>query len=430
MWYHDLFTQQHAKLPNTGNGWLAQARNKHMAEFSQQGFPTRRQEDWKYTDLSSLNEVSYHLSAVTSNSQAKALAAKHTISLDYPQLIFVNGQFDSELSSCQLPDSVLATDLATATKKHTALIKTHLGKAISPKAHKLMSFNTALMTSGVVLHIPDNIQLTQPIHCLFINTHKDTHNLACYRNLIVIGKNAQVDIIEHYVGDDTHYLTNSITEIFTAENSQINHTRYQLESDTATHLASVHCSQAQHSQYNNYTFSLGSHLERYDIHSQFQAAHAHCKLYGLTLANQSQHIDNHIRVDHLMPHGSSQQHYKGIYTDKSRGVFNGKVLVAKDAQHTDAQQSNKNILLSPQAEIDTKPELEIYADDVKCSHGATVGELDDKALFYLRSRGIPKIQAQLLLIDAFTHEISDNIPSPASKKYIQEIIAKKLKHIL
>lgn len=415
-------------LQNSSDG-LQTLRAREFSQFTLQGLPKCDQENWKYTDISALETAAFNL--VLNNQDDSNLSIAEHYLPDSHNLVFVNGYFSSQLSKLQaLPDGVILTDIRNAWKSFPELVKPYLEKDIK---QSLDSLNLALMTDGLFLYVPKNLKLKQPIQLLYLTTQSSQDCMQHLRNIILAEESAGVVLLENYVGlGDVKYFNNIVTQIYAKKNSQIEYYRCQNESREAYHIANIQVEQSANSQIKSYAFSVGSKLARDDLMISLNETGASCELLGLYLVHDKQHIDHHTRIDHHAAHGSSRENYKGILEGKATGVFNGKVIVHPGAQQTKAQQTNQNLLLSKTAEMNTKPELEIYADDVQCTHGATVGQMDEAALFYLQSRGIAEPTARKILTYAFMSEIIDAIGNPAIKQHIflscQRKLASSLRH--
>ncbi|MGB6056260.1 MAG: Fe-S cluster assembly protein SufD, partial [Burkholderiaceae bacterium] len=339
-------------------------------------------------------------------------------------LVFVDGRHAPQLSSLNpLPVGVVLGSLARALEQEPQQLVPHLPVLAGQTVFG--DLNTAFMADGAYLHLPADAVVEEPIHLLFLAMRG---GVAIHlRNLLVAGTGARATVIEHYAGAaDTIYLTNAVTQVAIAENAAIGHYKLQQESLQAFHVAGIHVSQRQGSRFESHSISLGAMLARNDIATAFQAQDCDATLNGLYLTGDGQHVDHHTRVDHAAPHGSSREYYRGVLDGASRAVFNGKVIVHPGAQKTNAQQTNHNLLLSRDAEIDTKPQLEIYADDVQCTHGATVGQIDEQQRFYLRSRGIDDAVAQALLVHAFAHDVIERIGVPSLRQRLERILLARL----
>ncbi|MBS0359053.1 MAG: Fe-S cluster assembly protein SufD [Proteobacteria bacterium] len=409
-YYIQAYEQTQSKLPGFSLPWLKSKRDEAMQFFSEKGFPTRHDEDWKYTNVTPLMEQQFILPSKQAHRLSAERLKPYLLSeMNAHILVFVDGYFSPEFSQCnKLPSGVTLKNLSAELLENPKNIQSYLSSALNSKEHAFNALNTALMTEGAWIHIDKHVVVENPIQLLFISTQEDA--IHHYRNCIVVEENTSVNLIEQYVGlQEAPYFNNSVTEIIAKPNAQIEHVKIQQEGATSFHVGTLQVHQYQHSSVNTHSFSFGGSLVRSDTNISLKDEYSECTLNGLYVASNHQHIDHHTRVEHIKPHGTSREYYKGILNDSAKAVFNGKVLVNPGAEKTQAEQSNKNLLLSRQAEINTKPQLEIFADDVKCAHGATVGQLDEKSLFYLRSRGIEKEAAKQLLVHAFASEIINRV---------------------
>lgn len=403
-------------LPGRGAAWLDHARRDALDWFADRGFPTARDEDWKYTNTAAIERRP--MKAVTARGSVSADQVRGLVFAELPchLLVFLDGRFDPTFSSLgALPAGVSIRSLAEVIAQDGQRVESLLARE---PANAFGALNLAFMTDGVVIELSRNAVVERPIHLLYIASQAETS--VHYRNLIVADENAQATVVEHYAGpEDCSYLTNAVTTIVGAANSNVEHYKLQQESAQAFHVAGIHATQARDSRFISHSIALGGAIARNDITTRLAAEGAECTLNGLYMVGGRQLVDHHTRIDHDKPRGTSREFYRGVLDGAARGVFNGKVVVHPNAQHTDAQQSNHNLLLSKAAQIDTKPQLEIFADDVKCTHGATVGQLDDGMLFYLRARGIEPEVAKALLIYAFAHDIVGRIRLDPLKRRIE-----------
>ena len=398
--------------PVADPSWLAEQRQAAVAAFSRSGFPTLRHEEWKYTDLRPLTRREFVLPETAEAGPDQALAdAVRFPDLDCFELVFHNGRLLPEHSRLGgLPAGTIIKPLADALRENPELLQPHLNRILDTDKNAFTALNTAFMTGGALVHIPAGVTVARPLHLAFLSGAAGGTTVTHPRNLIVMGANARAQLVESFSGDDeAEYLTNSATELLLERGAQLTHYKIQQEGAAAYHVGNIRVSQRRDSRFESHSISLGGTLVRNDIDVRLEERGAQVLLNGLYLAGRRQHIDNHTRIDHLCPHTRSEQNYRGVLDGRARGVFNGKIVVHQDAQKTDARQSNANLLLSDEAEVDTKPELEIYADDVKCSHGASIGRLDEKMLFYLRSRAIDKDVARSLLTFAFADDVISRI---------------------
>lgn len=410
------FQRVEASLPGCGVAWLSQARRAALDWFSQRGYPTARDEDWKYTHAGVIERRFMGTATVPGTATAGQVGALALGELPCHLVVFVDGRFDATYSSIGgLPGGVSIRSLREVLAQDAARLEPLLA---GEPAHAFAALNLAFMTDGVVIELGRGAIVERPIHVLYIANQADTSRH--YRNLIVAGDSAQATVIEHYAGaEGASYLTNAVTTIVAQANSSIEHYKLQQESTKAFHVAGIHASQARDSRFTSHSIALGGAIARNDITTRLAAEGAECVLNGLYVAGGRQIVDHHTRIDHARPRGTSREFYRGVLDGAARGVFNGKVIVHPDAQLTDAQQANHNLLLSKAAEVDTKPQLEIFADNVKCTHGATVGQLDENMIFYLRSRAIEPEVAKALLIYAFAHDIIGRIRLDPLKRRIE-----------
>jgi Fe-S cluster assembly protein SufD len=390
--------------------WLQALRAEALTQFAAQGFPSPRDEDWRYTNVSAIEKkrflpVSDAQTAVNVTDILTAYQLKEAWSL-----VLVDGCFRADLSLLDgLPESVAVMNMANALDSEAETLQHYLGQAVSAMEHGFVAFNTAHFTDGLFVRIAAKQVVAKPIQVLHIATQADS--LTATRTVIIAEKMAEVELVETFVGVDNAYLTAAVTEVFVANNAAVTLTKVQYEAEKAYHFGGTYVKQARNARFTHHNFALGSLLARCDVHSDLEMA-AECELNGLYLGVKRQHLDNHTRINHNKPHGISREFYKGVLDDRARGVFQGRVIVAEDAQKTDSSMNNRNLLLSADAEADTKPQLEIYADDVKCSHGVTVGQLDEKSIFYLQSRAIDEETARNILTFAFANEMVDKISNP------------------
>jgi Fe-S cluster assembly protein SufD len=404
-----------------GPRWLGELREAALARFLERGFPTRRDEDWKYTNLAALARLPF----VPGDAAAETDATDPLAGLDAYRLVFVNGSYRPGLST---PGPVRAGSLANALTSGDGAAESHLGRYADYRANPLVALNTAFLSDGLFAHVPPGAVLDKPVYVRWISAGEVA--LSNPRALIVLGRGAQAAFIEAYTGAGAGpHFSNAVTELVLGEGAVASHSKLQQESAGSYHVATVQAHQERSSTLNQFSFSLGALLARNDINSVLAGEGAECVLNGLYLVSGDQFVDHHTALDHAKPHCPSREYYRGVLGGRSTGVFNGKILVRKDAQKTDAIQSNKNLLVSAEASVNTKPQLEIYADDVRCTHGATVGQLDPEALYYLRSRGIGADQARRMLTVAFTAEILDRVPSASLRGHLARIVAARLEEV-
>ncbi|MFQ5926944.1 MAG: Fe-S cluster assembly protein SufD [Terriglobia bacterium] len=427
--YLSSFTQLERELGGSGRGWLDRMRKDAILRFADLGFPTTRQEEWKYTSVAPIAKFPFKPTACELNRvSAEKLQRLPFADLDCSRLVFVNSYYSPELSSLEgLPEGVKAGSLAAALKSEDGFLEEHLARYAAFQEHAFVALNTAFLNDGAFVSIPQGRVIEKPLQLLFIATPGREAGVSHPRNLIVTSPNSQATIIESYLGlGEGVYFTNAVTEMVVGENAVLDHYKLQQECEQAFHIATLQMQQDRNSTVSSHSLSLGGALVRNDLNTVLEGEGTHCTLNGLYLVMGQQHVDNHTRVDHAQPHGTSQELYKGILAGKATAVFNGSILVRKDAQKTDAIQRNKNLLLSEAANVNTKPQLEIYANDVRCTHGATIGQLDPDALFYLRARGLGRDAARNLLIYAFAREIISRIKVAPLHDRLEELLFARL----
>jgi Fe-S cluster assembly protein SufD len=425
--------------------WLQSLRERGVARFEALGYPTTKNEDWHFTSVAPIAERAFRLASLESpeagkggihrreSSRRKADFA-HALGLkpadlerfgfgraDWHRLVFINGVFDESLSSFEdIDDNVRVSSLARAIDSGAAAIERNLGKIAKFEQHAFTALNTAFISDGAFIELANDAVVDQPIHLLFIS---GGDSVSHPRNLIVAGRHSRVAVIESYVSlRDDAYFTNAVTEIAVGEGAHIDHYKLQRESESAFHVGTVQVREERDSQLHSFSFAVGGALARTNVYTSLDGDAATCTLNGLYLTDGSQHIDNQTSIEHIAPNCPSHEVYKGVLDGRSHGVFNGKVYVHPEAQKTDGKQSNNNLLLSPSARVDTKPQLEIFADDVRCTHGATVGRLDELAMFYLNSRGIGPETARMLLTYAFAADVLETIELEPLKHELEKMV--------
>lgn len=414
------FYQQQVQQSLSNVPWLAQLQSQALKTLQQRGFPSRHNEEWKYTSVDALLKQPFSSNEPKASAQPNAsdLPIKNQITIHNGTVLGVDELVKS------LPKGVLVLPLAVAVREHADLVRPYLSHILQPE-HGFHALNTALLHCGIVIYIPKDVCIEEPI---VLNHIQDQPQHAVHpRHLIIAEHSSQATFIEDYRGvEDCAYFTNTISEIFVGTHAHLTHYKIQRESKKAFHLGHTAVKQSACSHFSSHSLNLGAALARGDINILLQAEQAHCLMNGIYAPTEGQHVDHHTTVHHLVPNCSSEQDYKGILKGRSKAVFNGKVIVAKDAQHTAAKQQNKNLLLSANAEINTKPQLEIFADDVVCSHGATVGQLDEEALFYLATRGIDKLEASQYLIHAFAEDNLRLIPNRELADWMSHLLTQQL----
>ncbi|GAB3028137.1 Fe-S cluster assembly protein SufD [Spirosoma pulveris] len=406
---------------------LHQVRRAALKQFEQLGFPTIRHEEWKYSNVSSLIKEDFALDTASSLT-ADDLAPLEIPNLEGNILYFVNGIYHPELSRIVSPaEQLQITSFAEAIKADPDFMGAHFARYADYQDSAFTALNTAMASDGVVVRVPNNTTVEQPIILRFV-TDARVHNITSQpRNLVVIGKNAEVMMAESYrtLGEHSSFV-NVVTEIVLDRDARMQYYKVLNETAKAYHIGTTQVHQADNSHFYSASITLNGHFVRNNLNIVLNGQHAEAFMYGLYMPNGRQHVDNHTLVDHAMPNSYSNELYKGILDDNSTGVFNGKIFVRPDAQKTNAYQSCKNVVLSPGASMNTKPQLEIYADDVKCSHGTTTGQLNDEALFYMRSRGIPKDEARTLLLYAFSQDVLSQLKIQPIREYLEGVVREKL----
>ncbi|MBD3265770.1 Fe-S cluster assembly protein SufD [bacterium] len=427
--YSSIFDDFMATLPKDEPGWIRQLRRKAIARSDELGFPTTKHEDWRFTNVSSVIEKEFAVPKIPSGNKVNLDLEEYSFEKDdVIQLVFVNGFFSADLSHlCDLPDGARIKNLATAIECNAEYLEPYLSRLGSFDKSAFAALNTGFMRDGAYIHIPANQVVERPIHLLYITTSSDTPIVTYPRNLFVVGNNAQVSIIESYAGTDGDvYFTNGVSEFIVGNNAVLDHYKIQRESRDAYHITDnqIYLEQDANFYTNNVTF--GGSITRNDIDAKLDAENIQCTLNGLYMIDGEQHVDNHTLLIHEKPHCESHELYKGILNGQSSGVFRGKIFVQKDAQKTDAKQDSKGLLLSKEAEVNAMPQLEIYADDVKCTHGATTGHLDDDAIFYLQSRGISKENARGLLTYAYASELINRMKLDCVREKLDTLLYDRL----
>lgn len=427
----ELYLKEFRELENrqaAAPAWLSKLRTEGMHAFAELGFPTTRLEDWKYCNVAPIAGVRFQPAPCELNETIREQVEEISFSgADGTRLVFVNGHYSEELSTIgKLPEGARITSLAKALTQSESVAE-RLGRYANHKTHPFVALNTAFMEDGAFIEVPRGVALESPIEILYISTGGEEPWVAHPRNLVVAGQESQLTVVETYVGlGGGVYFNNVVTEIVAEENAHVDYVKLQSESEAAFHVATVLAYAARNAVARTNSMQFGARLGREEITTVLDGEGAEGYLYGLYVTNGQQLIDNHTTIDHARPHCSSREFYKGILDDKSTGVFNGKILVRKDAQKTDSKQSDQNLLLSESATINTKPQLEIFADDVRCTHGATVGQIDPESIFYLRSRGIGLEEARNLLMVAFAGEIIHQVRVAPFQRQLRAALLDKM----
>ncbi len=425
--YANDFRAQADALPGAHVPWLRKLRDNAMDVFMEKGFPVTRMEDWKYTDVRAVAKRHFTVPARQKKIDDSLLRRWWLDDEPVHRLVFVDGRYAPELNPFNtLLKGVTVTSLARALEHHPELLESSLGSRVDLEQPGFNAFNTAFMHDGACIHLGRDVVLEQPVHLLFVSTGMPDV-MSVVRNVVIADAGSKATIIESYVSlDNEACLTSAVSEILLEGNAQIEHYKLEQESEATYHMAGIYVAQDRDSRFTSHNISFGGKLVRNDIQVALDGSGAECTLNGLYVTRGRQHVDNHTCIDHNQPHTSSNEVYKGVLDGRSRAVFNGRVVVHRDAQKTAAQQSNHNLLLSKDAEVDAKPQLEIYADDVKCAHGCTVGQLDKDALFYLRSRALDAETARNLLVYAFAADVLDRIRLQPVRKMLDEQLTGRL----
>ncbi len=407
--------------------YVHDVRNDAIKIFEEKGFPSKKEEAWKYTSLNNILKEDYSVFPEQENALEYKDIKKYFIhDIDSYKIVFIDGKYSSHLSQTTHDGMDVCLMSAALNKpKYRILVENYFNKAATKDS--LSSLNTAFSSEGAYIHIPKNKLVEKPIQIIHFSTGSESATMLQPRNLIVVDENSHVQIIErHQSLNDNPVLTNSVTEIFTNKRAIVDYYKIQNDQSNASLIDNTFIKQKQESVASVHTFAFGGKLTRNNLSFFQEGERIDSILKGITIIGEKQHVDHNTLVHHIEPNCESHQDYKGIFADRATGVFNGKVIVEKEAQKTNAFQANNNILVSDKATINTKPQLEIFADDVKCSHGCTIGQLDESAMFYLRSRGIPEKEAKALLMYAFSNNVLSSVKIPEMKQRINKIIANKL----
>jgi Fe-S cluster assembly protein SufD len=426
--YQEKFERFEKEAPQPA--WILPLRKAGLSSFAEQGFPTLKHEDWRYTNVAAIAKQAFRpaFEAVPSESARAAVEQAAFATLPGNRLVFVNGQFSPELSSTfPLPAGVKAGGLAAALSKDSFLLEKHLGRYAGVDGNAFAALNQAFFLDGAFIYVPAGIEVSDPIQLVFVSS--TTHAAATIqpRNLIIAEANSKLTIVESYLhSGNPAYFTNAVTELIAGEHATVELLKFQDEAADAFHVATIQGEFERGSRVAVHSFALGARLSRNNIRARLAGEGLECTLNGLYLTKGEQLADHHMIVDHAEPHCASHEYFNGILDDKSRGVFHGRILVRQIAQKTDAKQTNKNLLLSDEATANTKPQLEIYADDVRCTHGATIGQLNDESIFYLRSRGLSTETARRMLIHAFAGEIIERIRCEPAREELDKLVWERL----
>ncbi|MBZ0135297.1 MAG: Fe-S cluster assembly protein SufD [Planctomycetes bacterium] len=410
-------------------GWLSELRDEAFENFKALGLPTVKHEEWRWTNLKRIADTDFVPAELAEVSEAQL--AKYLIEdADEIRLVFVNGHFADKLSKLPtIPDGLVIEPISRVLGSDEGL-QVKLGRFAEP-TQPFTALNTALFTDGAYIRAGNSLTIQTPIHVLYVSTDSDAPAVSSPRTLVLAGESSELRVIESFVGHgNSPRLVNSVTEIVAKGNAAVRHVKLLRESDGTSHLGWTELNVERDANVSSHSINLDAGLARNDVHAVLAAEGANCSLNGLVLGRDRQHFDNHIVVDHVRPHGTSSQLYRAVVDDKSRSVFAGKVIVRQGAHGTDAQQQNNNLLLSNDAKVDTKPQLEIYTDDVKCSHGATSGQLNPEAIFFLRCRGLDETHARNLLTYAFANNVIEHIKIDPVRLALEKLLTERFAGLL
>lgn len=423
--YLESFAEFRKRAVGHSLSWLRTLRENALERFCQVGFPTTRDEDWRFTNISAIADTPFRLYSEPARISPSDLNPWR-MGAAACRLVFVNGRFSAELSTLpNLPAGVHVSSLATQIAEKPAEIEHQLGAHLNTERDAFCALNTAFAEDGAYIHIARGVVLSEPIQLLFISAAIGGPLMTHPRNLIVAEEESQAAIIEDYVslnGSTAAALSNTATELVARDNAVVSHYLIEREDTRAFNVSTLRIQQGRSANVASHSLLIGGAIVRNNVHPVLAGEGGECLINGLFIGNGRQHLDNYMYVEHEKPHCGSRQFYNGILDGHAHGVFHGRIIVHKDAQKTDAKQTNRNLLLSDDAQIDTKPQLEIYADDVKCTHGATIGQIEEGALFYLRSRGIDEASARKLLLLAFASECLDRMKEEPARAFAEELI--------
>lgn len=415
----DRVATLHAELAS-GPAALEALRADGLSRFRELGFPTTKQEEWIYTNVAPIARTRFRLAdrrpALVDRSSIEPWSLEGEAAIE---LVFIDGHYSDSLSRVFTPSPVTARSLATMLAERTELVAPHL----AARDGAFTALNAAFLHDGAFISIPEGKVIDRPIHLLFISTESGVPQMTSPRTVILAARSSDVKIVETYASTgNAAYFTNAVTEIVAGENARVDHTRIQQESESAYHISLTSARLSRSSRFLSHVIHLGGALVRNEIHATLDGEGSECQLDGLFVLGGSQHVDNHTVIDHSSPHATSEEFYKGVLDGRSRGIFDGKIIVRKDAQKTSSRQTNNNLLLSNEAIIDSKPQLEILADDVKCTHGSTIGQINEEALFYMQSRGVGRTEARGILTLAFASEIVGRLEVESLKQRLEAVL--------
>ena len=410
--------------------WLQPLRQAGIAGFAALGFPKLSDEDWRFTNIAPIAQLPFSLAqaAAVNGAETKLIDESAFAKMAGHRLVFVNGFFCAELSrSAAAASGVRIESISAALAQDATLIEKHLGQYAHTVNNAFAALNQAFFTDGAFIFVPKDVAVAEPVQLIYISSAKQNGETILPRNLVIAEANSKLTVVESYLSTgNVAYFTNAVTEICAGANAAVEHVKLQDEATEAFHIATIAGEFGRASNVTVHSFALGAKISRTNIRTKLAGEGLECVLNGLYLTRGEQLADHHMIVEHAQPHCASHEYFNGLLDDKSKGVFHGRIYVHPIAQKTDAKQTNKNLLLSDDATADTKPQLEIYADDVKCTHGATIGQLNDESIFYLRSRGIGTDMARQMLIHAFAGEIIERIKCEPAREVVDKLVWDRL----
>jgi Fe-S cluster assembly protein SufD len=426
--YLEVFDNLQKHSAGRDPGWLRSLREDAMVRFHEAGFPTTHDEDWRFTNVAVLAQTPFRLAAKKHPALSERQIEPYDLAESACQMVFINGRFAPQLSRMKnLPPGLKVSSLAEAVARDAEGIKPHLGSHANTRRDAFVALNAALWEDGAYIHIRKSALIEQPVHLLYLSMGEDEAIMTHPRTLMVAEAGSQAAVVEDYVslGDDAAFC-NAVTELVAGDGAVVSHCMIERENEQSFNISTLRTQQSRAANVTSHSILLGGSLVRNNVHPVLAGEGAECLINGLFIGAGHQHLDNYMLVEHASPNGSSRQFYNGILDGHAHGVFHGRIIVHKDAQKTDAKQTNRNLLLSDDARIDTKPQLEIHADDVKCTHGATIGQIDENALFYLRSRGFDEVNARKALLEAFAGECVGRIQQSAVRSFVENLLQDRL----
>jgi Fe-S cluster assembly protein SufD len=429
--YLPAFSHFSNHAPGRKLSWLQRLREDAYAQFCEKGFPTTRMEDWRFTNVSAIAHAEFELAQNGDGLVSNAQIAQNGMKEAACRLVFVNGRFAPEYSFLEsLPDGLVVRSLARQIAEAPQTVEPYLGRYLNIERDAFCALNSAFLDDGAYVQIRRGAIIEAPVYLQFVSVGNGRATMNHPRNLVVAEEGSQVAVVEDYVSlGSGATLSNAATELVAGDSTVVSHYQIERESLEAFHISTLRIQQGRSANVASHSLLIGGGLVRNNVHPVLAGESGECLINGLFIGKGSQHLDNYMLVEHASPLCGSRQFYNGILDDQARGVFHGRIIVHKEAQKTDAKQTNRNLLLSDDAQIDTKPQLEILADDVKCTHGATIGQIEDQALFYLRTRGIEELSARQMLLLAFASECTDRMKESAVRTFVQTLIESHVSQI-